>query len=939
MDTYYYLRGPDLVSGHPTRSAGQRIDLTPDPTTFAVGIKARTPLSATAVQILKEIKAREPAEFIPQYNIRVMRSEQVGRAIRVLAEEPAVDFVAPAFRQSPQSSDLMFITDKFVAQFIPGMRREQIDEFNAGYGVSIVRELKMSPNTYVLKAPGGEGATAIDLANRYFESGKTLFSHPDFVTRKHFRSSVAVKRRARGAERAYRGEFSTQQWHLTKAKVTDAWSITKGDSGIRIAVLDDGIDTGHPEFSGKVTWEYDYEGHVQDGSPKTGSDKHGTACAGVAVAAGVKADGAAPGCSLIAVRTPYSLGVSDEAQMFNDACDQGADVISCSWGPPDGAGTVDPLPDATRVAIHYCQTNGRGGKGIPICWAAGNGNESVSNDGYAANPEVLAIAASTDHDERSWYSDFGPEICIAAPSNGGDKEIFTTDRLGANGYNPGSVAKGDAAGSYCNNFGGTSSATPLVAGTIGLMLSANPNLTCAEVRDILQSTAEKVGPSSDYDSQGHSHNFGYGRLNAKAAVEQASNLAGGGVAPSRPSVTADAQVDFSGASPTFFVDAAGNGYYHLEVAARTELLVDAAGRDNSNYFASWDVEGFIASSGYTLPVDRWELLKGCERLYYRVWTSSSSEAWLDYMVSTDDADIASAPSIEIVGGQSGGGETAERLAPVIVAPGSLGRDGDPPQFEVEPGSNGYYHVEVAADPALFASEAGRDASNYFASWDVTGFISTASYWLPLDAWSNLYGQERLYYRAWSSDTDVAWSDVMVSTADEEAASAPYVELTSGGRARDGGASRARTRSVVDELGTAMPPTITATEHCARDEDAPAFLIDAAGQPNYRVEIATRPELLGSEPVSEASAGVYRSEMLRAPATAGGFVYRMPEGVWRKLQAAPRIYYRVATSRVDGHNELVSHSAESAPWVVIDATSSRRDAVGDHYEASWSGPHP
>jgi len=229
------------------------------------------------------------------------------------------------------------------------------------------------------------------------------------------------------------------------------------------------------------------------------------------------------------------LATADEAKMFKWAADNGADVISCSWGPSCGIGEKDLLPDNVAGAIQYCATEGRAKKGIPICWAAGNGDELVSDDGYASNPDVMAIAASTSPDSdgaesHAPYSDHGPEIWVCAPSSGnrrkGDKDIFTVDRRGNAGYNVGTETKGDKDGNYTNDFGGTSSAAPFAAGIAALILSVNPRLTSDQVREIIKNTADQIGDRSTYSIQNgrdqlHSDFFGFGRINAIRAVEAA----------------------------------------------------------------------------------------------------------------------------------------------------------------------------------------------------------------------------------------------------------------------------------------------------------------------------------------------------------------------------------------------------------------------------------
>jgi len=240
-----------------------------------------------------------------------------------------------------------------------------------------------------------------------------------------------------------------------------------------------------------------------------------------------------------------------EAEAFVWAADHGADVISCSWGPEDGAwweagdplhDQVVPLPDSTRTAIDYAVRNGRGGKGCVICFAAGNGNEPVENDGYASYAGVVAIAAIGDRSVRSVYSDFGRAVWCAFPSSDFawpqqnhpaplTPGIWTVDRRLGAGDNPGDTNLGDAEGNFTNSFGGTSSACPGAAGVAALVLARNPALRHDEVRDVLRRCCDRVDAAGGgYDASGHSLFYGYGRLNAARAVDLAL--------PSQPSPVA-----------------------------------------------------------------------------------------------------------------------------------------------------------------------------------------------------------------------------------------------------------------------------------------------------------------------------------------------------------------------------------------------------------------
>jgi subtilisin family serine protease len=304
-------------------------------------------------------------------------------------------------------------------------------------------------------------------------------------------------------------------------------------SNVIIALIDDGFEIDHPEFSkpGKVIYARDISSNSNDPRPRNSFNNHGTACAGVALASGIKASGVAPEAILMPVRLVSNLGSLAEAEAFKWAADHGADIISCSWGPEDGdwSDPDDPihnilidLPDSTRLAIDYAVANGRQGKGCIITFAAGNGNEDCKYDGYASYEKVMAVAACNDTGKRSIYSDFGNAVWCCFPSSDFGyppfnhpepltSGIYTTDRLGKYGYN--------TSDNYTDQFGGTSSSCPGVAGAAALILTANPDLTWIQVREIIKETSQKIDiAGGDYNSDGHSRFYGYGRIDAEKAV-------------------------------------------------------------------------------------------------------------------------------------------------------------------------------------------------------------------------------------------------------------------------------------------------------------------------------------------------------------------------------------------------------------------------------------
>jgi subtilisin family serine protease len=172
------------------------------------------------------------------------------------------------------------------------------------------------------------------------------------------------------------------------------------------------------------------------------------------------------------------------------------------------------------LAIQDAGTLGRKGKGAAVFCAVGN--DFGSPVGFpAALPEAIGVGASTDQGKLAAYSNVGPEVWIVAPSSGGKQGIFTTDvSLPNRGFNLGTGAAGGADGLHTNSFGGTSSATPLTAGVGALFLSVKPSFKRDELKHLLAETADKIG--SDHDpATGHSPRFGFGRVNAEAAVRAA----------------------------------------------------------------------------------------------------------------------------------------------------------------------------------------------------------------------------------------------------------------------------------------------------------------------------------------------------------------------------------------------------------------------------------
>ncbi len=311
------------------------------------------------------------------------------------------------------------------------------------------------------------------------------------------------------------------------AKVIDAWEKigSLGSREIVVAVIDNGFDLTHPDLKDKVYKPYDLwtqSSNLEQGDPRF---THGTPCASVAVGAsnGYGITGAAPNARFMPVSgTSFSARATEE--MFDYCINNGADIISCSWGTTDSAFTLNPLKEE---AIAKAAREGRNGKGCIVLYAVGNDDLDYVSF-YSAHPDVIAVAASTSQDVHATYSNRGREVTLCAPSNG-DWPITAARAWWDEGvsWETGEYRywrDGQSRGDKYKHFGGTSSSCPLVAGICALVLSVNPELTAKQVKELLCRTADKIGSPADYDSNGHSRKYGHGRVNAARAVQEAMRL-------------------------------------------------------------------------------------------------------------------------------------------------------------------------------------------------------------------------------------------------------------------------------------------------------------------------------------------------------------------------------------------------------------------------------
>lgn len=300
--------------------------------------------------------------------------------------------------------------------------------------------------------------------------------------------------------------------------VEPAWQFTNGSPDITVAVIDNGVDRSHEDFGGRVLPGYTIRNKNGLGEPQNenslNNKSHGTACAGIIAASnnnlGIR--GVASNIKILpinispdaAVFIPF-IGITsgfgstlEIAEAINWAWKR-ADILSCSWG-----GGV-PSNDIT-AALDSARTYGRNGLGCPIVFASGNSHPRIQDVSYPGNLDgIITVGAIDKNGNIQDYSQRGRSMDFVAPSGGIPGDIVTTDIMGS---------RGESLGNYINDFNGTSAACPQVAGVAALILSVKPDLSWTEVAHVLQKTARDLGP------KGFDNTFGYGLVNAGAAVQE-----------------------------------------------------------------------------------------------------------------------------------------------------------------------------------------------------------------------------------------------------------------------------------------------------------------------------------------------------------------------------------------------------------------------------------
>ncbi|WP_426335805.1 S8 family serine peptidase [Pseudoduganella sp. R-31] len=436
---------------------------------------------------------------------------------------------APAF--AAQAED--YAQGRIIAEPRAGLTVTEMDKILKSSGAGKARKLGQSNIHVIDVAHGSEKAIAAKLKNN-----------------PHFKFAELDQRVPVSA--TANDPYLGSEWHINKIGASTAWDNTQG-SGVTIAILDSGMDSAHPDLAGNAVAGYNAYDNNTNTADVCG---HGTKAAGSAAATinnttGVA--GVAGQARIMPVRIAYNNSgtcyayFSTMASGVTWAADHGARVVNISYANV-------PTSSAVQSAANYLK-----GKGGLLFVSAGNYNR---DEGFTPTDTMIPVSATDSADNRASFSSYGAFVALSAPGAG----IYTTVQGGGYGA-----------------VNGTSFASPVAAGVAALVMAANPSLSADQVKSILFTTAVDLGTA------GRDIYFGYGRVNAAAAVAAAKAAP----APDTTAPTVAIANPVGGSTVSGLVSIGVNAADNVGVA-RVDLKVNGtvvASDSAGPYAFSWDSAG------------------------------------------------------------------------------------------------------------------------------------------------------------------------------------------------------------------------------------------------------------------------------------------------------------------------------------------------------------
>lgn len=431
---------------------------------------------------------------------------------------------SPVFAIEPGAD---WVKGRILVQPRAGLDATELDKVLKPHGGRSLRKIE-GINVHIVELPAAASETGV--VNSLKKHRHIKFAELDYILH---------------ADKTANDPYAPSEWHLNKMQVASAWDISLGN-GITVAILDTGVDATHPDLAGQLVPGWNMFDNNADTTDVYG---HGTMVAGVVGAASDNAIGVSSfawQAKIMPVRISGLDGMASISTIANGlvwAADHGARVANISYAV-SGYSTV-------QTSAQYMKNKG----GVTVV-SAGN---SGALDNSPASETMISVSATDSNDARTSWSTYGPFVDFSAPGVG----IWTTTRGG--GYSA---------------VSGTSFSSPATAGTVTLMMAANPQLSPVDVANLLKSTAVDLGVV------GWDQYYGYGRVNTFAAV-QASALSVPGDSTA-PVVSIGSPGNNSTVSGWVSVDASASdnvGVTHVDLLVNGNL---AASDSATPFLFSWD---------------------------------------------------------------------------------------------------------------------------------------------------------------------------------------------------------------------------------------------------------------------------------------------------------------------------------------------------------------
>ncbi len=413
--------------------------------------------------------ATETAFISPTETLRAVDT-QTPTLIPTLTESPPVTMTLPPTITTSLSVDDgsslkgNFVSDEVLIGFRKRASREAIDQCLYDADTVIKSEIE-DLNIFVLTIPSGKIAATI---NSLQICSNVRYVEPNYI--------------ATIADTVPSDPDWGRQYGLTAIRAPQGWDLSTGSTAVTIAIVDTGIDLSHPDLSSKIVPGYDF---VHDDSIPQDDNGHGTHAAGIAAAAsnnGIGIAGVSWGARVMPIKVLNSSGNGTFANVSSGivwATDHGAQIINLSLG---GSSPSQTLQDAVDYAYS---------KGVLVIASAGNSGSG--NVLYPARyPNVIAVAATDSADNHAGFSNYGPEVDLAAPG----VMIYST-WLGG-GY---------------QNDSGTSMSAPFVSGLAAVLWGLPRNGTPDVVAGEMENSALDLG------APGRDDLYGYGLIQVDRAIE------------------------------------------------------------------------------------------------------------------------------------------------------------------------------------------------------------------------------------------------------------------------------------------------------------------------------------------------------------------------------------------------------------------------------------